>query len=126
LIFPQISKIEFCIKSRPIFLVFVVFSKTDEDRFLEPYPWFWRIFARFGPFIDNILQMKPGKNYFRIRPFSVSSVHLTSMCTSATTSIRVALSHLSIFKMSHVILIDVTLVWVVPPSWRDLFWVKIS
>jgi hypothetical protein len=32
--FPKISKIEFCTKNRPVFLVFTVFDKTGEKRFL--------------------------------------------------------------------------------------------
>jgi hypothetical protein len=32
--FPKISKIEFCTKNRPVFLVFTVLDKTGEKRFL--------------------------------------------------------------------------------------------
>jgi hypothetical protein len=91
-------------------------------------------------FIKNILQINLTKLFLNLNLFNHASalsiilnrvtlnplVQLTVTWTSVGISIRTIPPHLFVSKMSHVILIGVTLVWVTSPYWRDSFWVKIS
>jgi hypothetical protein len=57
---------------------------------------------------------------------SCALVWFTFTWTPDVTSIWSVPQHLSVPKMSYVILNDVTPVWVASPFWRDSFWVKIG